>query len=385
MTASPDLDLLLDTVEQLAANAEQRLFRVEAPDGDLGTIDGLLADAATIGLLADPDSDTGRWGVWGRHVDTEGLGLSLAVLRRLGRVCAGLATAVHAQGLGTLLLGPGGRPAGAREGGRLIAAFSPPFGTALDPRTFGDGLHLVERNGLRLQGTARFALVAGTADLVVLAVRAGPGPDAGWAVLALLAGTTGLKLTPTGARIGLRATGMVDVIADRVTIGPEALRHRGERAEQLLCTTMGCDWLGQAAITLGSAERAVDDAAAYAASRVQGGVPIAEHAAIRLLLGRAEHDLAVLAALLDRHVGTPLADLDPLTLLRWGVDARLAAGEHGGRAVTDALQTLGGYGYMDEYGLSKRLRDVAALRVLHGGPDQLLLLRHSLDAAVATP
>jgi alkylation response protein AidB-like acyl-CoA dehydrogenase len=71
-------------------------------------------------------------------------------------------------------------------------------------------------------------------------------------------------------------------------------------------------------------------------------------------------------------------------LLRWGADARLAAGEHGGRAVTDALQALGGYGYMDEYGLSKRLRDLAALRVLHGGPDQLLLLRHGLPET-ATP
>ena len=48
--------------------------------------------------------------------------------------------------------------------------------------------------------------------------------------------------------------------------------------------------------------------------------------------------------------------------------------------MTDALQTLGGYGYMDEYGLSKRLRDVTALRVLHGGPDQLLLVRDEREA-----
>jgi alkylation response protein AidB-like acyl-CoA dehydrogenase len=128
----------------------------------------------------------------------------------------------------------------------------------------------------------------------------------------------------------------------------------------------------------------VADATAYTWSRVQGGVPIAEHAAIRLLLGRAQHDLSVLAAVLDRHTGTPLTELDPTTLLRWGADARLAAGEHGSRAVTDALQGLGGYGYMDEYGLSKRLRDLAALRVLHGGPDQLVLLRQGLPA-VATP
>jgi alkylation response protein AidB-like acyl-CoA dehydrogenase len=42
--------------------------------------------------------------------------------------------------------------------------------------------------------------------------------------------------------------------------------------------------------------------------------------------------------------------------------------------VTNALQVLGGYGYMDDYGQSKRLRDLAVLRRLHGTPDQLALL-----------
>ncbi len=379
MTTNFDLDLLLETVDQFASKAEQRLFGVEMPDGDLGAVRGLLLDASSVGLLAHPD--TGRWGVWGAHVDSEGVGPSLAMLRRLGRVCVGLATAVHAQGLGTLLIGSECRSPAAPAGDRLVAAFSPPFGVALDPRTFGDGLLLVDD---RLQGMARYALVADSADLVVLAARAGAGSDACWVVLVLAAGTTGLRLETTGARIGLRATGMVDVFADHVAVPPEAEHHRGEPAERRLSTTIGCDWLGQAAIALGSAERAVADATAYTCSRFQGGVTIAEHASIRLLLGRAEHDLAVLAAVLDRHEGTPLSELDPTTLLRWGADARLAAGEHGGRAVTDALQALGGYGYMDEYGLSKRLRDLAALRVLHGGPDQLLLLRHGLPET-ATP
>ena len=117
---------------------------------------------------------------------------------------------------------------------------------------------------------------------------------------------------------------------------------------------------------------------------MQGGAPISEHAAIRLLLGRAEHDLVVLGAVLETQSWVPLAEIDPLSMLRWGADARLTAGEHGGRAVTDALQVFGGYGYMDEQGMSKRLRDLAALRVLHGGPDQLLLLRQGL-AREATP
>jgi alkylation response protein AidB-like acyl-CoA dehydrogenase len=383
VTTRLDVGPLLETVDQFASDAEERLFGGEMPDGDLDVVEELLLEARSIGLLADPDpeSDTGRFGVWGRHVETEGVGLSLAVLRRLGRVCAGLATAVHAQGLGTMLLGPGGRPPGASEGSRLVAAFSPPSGVALDPRTFGDGMLLTDR---RLRGTARYALAAGRADLLVLAARTGPGVDAGWTVLVLPAKTKGLRLVPTGPRIGLRATGMVDAFADDVALPQEAARHRGEPAERCLQMTIGCDWLGQAAIALGCAERAVAGATAYAGSRVQGGAPISEHAAIRLLLGRAEHDLVVLGAVLETQSWVPLAEIDPLSMLRWGADARLTAGEHGGRAVTDALQVFGGYGYMDEQGMSKRLRDLAALRVLHGGPDQLLLLRQGL-AREATP
>jgi alkylation response protein AidB-like acyl-CoA dehydrogenase len=378
VSSAVELELLLDTVDQFGAKAEQRLFRLELPDGDLDAVAGLLAEAASIGLLADVDAEAGRWGVWGPHIDGEGPGLSLGVLRRLGRICAGLATAVHAQGLGVLLLGAGDPPAWLPAGARVGAGFSPPFGIALDPRTKGDGLMLTDG---RLNGTARFVLVAGAADAVVLAAGAGAGPGAQRVLLTLPVGTAGLRVVPTGDRIGLRATAIVDVIAEGAAVPAGAQRLVGAPAEHRLRTVIACDWLGQAAVALGCAERAVADASAYTASRIQGGAAICEHAAVRLLLARAGHDVAVVASVLHRHAATPLAELGTTALLRWAADARLTAGEHATRAVTDALQTLGGYGYMDEYGLSKRLRDVTALRVLHGGPGQLLLARHDLETA----
>lgn len=377
-TVATDVDLLLETVDAFAVDAEHRLFGQESPDGDLAAIEGLLRDASSIGLLADADAETGHWGVWGAHADSEGAVLSLAVLRRIGRVCAGLATAVHAQGIGVRLLGAGTAtplPAGTR----LAAAFCPPYGLALDPRTTGDGMRLV---GDRLGGTARFAVSAGAAQAIVIAAHAPGRSDAGSSVLLCLPNDTlGLRLVPSGERIGLRATTMVDVVADDVTVAGGMETYDGPDADRLLRTTIATDWLGQAAIALGCAEQAISVAREYSRSRVQGGVPIGEHAAVRLLLSRAEHDASVVAAVLERHASTPLKDLATDALLRWAVDARLAAGEHAGRAVTDALQALGGYGYMDEYGLSKRLRDVTALRVLHGGPDQLLLARDELGAA----
>ncbi len=373
-----DVALLLETVDQFAHKADRRLFGQESPDGDVDAVRGLLLDAASVGLLADVDTEAGHWGVWGAHADEQGVALSLAALRRLGRVCAGLAAAVHAQGLGARLLDATTPPAPWPAGTRVTAAFCPPYGVVLDPRTATDGMRL---DGDRLTGTARFALAAGAPEAVVLAVRVHGTDDTSddaRAVVCLPSDTPGLRVVTTGRRIGLRATTMVDVHADGVSVTAEAIRAVGRPAAERLRAIVATDWLGQAAIALGCAEQAVAVARAYTRTRVQGGVPISEHAAIRLLLSRAEHDSEVVAAVLGRHAGAPLRELDPATLVRWAIDARLAAGEHAGRAVTDALQTLGGYGYMDEYGLSKRLRDVTALRVLHGGSDQLLLVRDEL-------
>jgi alkylation response protein AidB-like acyl-CoA dehydrogenase len=88
--------------------------------------------------------------------------------------------------------------------------------------------------------------------------------------------------------------------------------------------------------------------------------------------------VALLEAILYQHAGEPLSALNANLLLRWGLAARLAVVEHAARAVTDCLQTLGGYGYTEDYGLEKRLRDLSTLKSLHGPPDQLRLFLNQL-------
>jgi butyryl-CoA dehydrogenase len=141
---------------------------------------------------------------------------------------------------------------------------------------------------------------------------------------------------------------------------------------------MTCDWLGQAAIALGVTRRSLRDSRKYTAQRYQGGRIIEEHASIQLLQGTAEYDIALLTAILYQHADEPLSPQDPAALLRWAVQVRLALVEHAHRAVTHCLQTLGGYGYIEDYGFEKRLRDVSTLKSLHGAPDQLKLFLNEL-------
>jgi alkylation response protein AidB-like acyl-CoA dehydrogenase len=58
-------------------------------------------------------------------------------------------------------------------------------------------------------------------------------------------------------------------------------------------------------------------------------------------------------------------------MLHTSAITRLAALSLSASAVTDAMQVLGGYGYMEDYGMEKRLRDVTVLKSMAGTPQYL--------------
>jgi len=368
-------------LRRFAARVDQTLFAGEGADGDLACLPPLLAEARDMGLVADPDPASPGYdlGVWGQACHEEGLTRSLLTLSLLGEVCAGYACAIHAQGIACLALN------GQRHlsSAALAAVFTPNYGIPLCERSIseGSGLRLARADGvLRLNGTGHFLLAADRpCKLVCFALQ--PGADQAapeWAVLIIDSNATGVELTEVTHRTGLRAAKQYHLSCDQVVVSADQVVREGEAALRCLRQVMACDWLGQAAIALGVARRALRDSRAYTAQRYQGGRIIEEHAGIQLLQGTAEHDIALMAAILYQLADESLASHDPIALLRWAVHARLAVVEHAHRAVTNCLQTLGGYGYMEDYHLEKRLRDVSVLKSLHGAPDQLRLFLNEL-------
>jgi len=365
------------TLRRFAGEVEAVLLAGEAPDGDPGRLSGLLARARAIGIVADPAPAAPGYdlGVWGRQSHADGLGLSLLTLSLLGETCAGFAAAVHAQGLACLALaGQAAWP----EATPLAAVFTPSYGIALSDRlqAEGCGLHLTAAgDAFQLNGASHFFLAAEPpARLIAFALR-----SAGeWIALVVEVGAAGVELIEVTHRTGLRLARQYHLRCDQVAVAPGQVLATGEEARRRLQTVIACDWLGQAAIALGIARRALRESRAYTAQRYQGGQMIEKHASVQLLQATAGYDIATLDAILRRHAGAPLASLDPPALLRWAITARLAVGEHAHRAVTHCLQTFGGYGYMEDYPLAGRLRDVATLKSLHGSPDQLKLFLNEI-------
>lgn len=141
-------------------------------------------------------------------------------------------------------------------------------------------------------------------------------------------------------------------------------------SRRILATLLAVASLGQLAIAAGSVRHALALADDYAASRRQGGRPIAEHPAVQQLTTRPRLTLA----LADRSLADlARQDIDSATALARIYAARAALQPELCRAANECLQVFGGTGYMRDTGLEKIVRDNNQLRLTHGTPTELQL------------
>jgi len=354
-----ELSAIRETACRFARQEVAKLVGTEGRDGDLGELGRLLERAAEIGLLAaaDPDSPGYEYGVWGRVCDDEGPAGSLAVLKELAVECAGVAACVHFAGLGAAELagdvdvGETATVAFFDRGWRASqAAFDrPPAGAA----SIRDD---------RLSGESSFVFGApGSRTYVVYAAGA-----EGWERVRVKREADGLGRTEVGRRTGLAALAAEHLKFNDVAAGTaERLPFRTPHSfvRRLM--------LGLAAIAVGNARGAVNAARRYAEERYQGGGKIGGHAAVQGLLGGSHSRLAMMEHCLD---GAAALSDGGAAALWHSLAAKLRITLECDQAVTDSLQVLGGYGYMEDYRLEKRLRDSMTLKTMCVAPATLRLL-----------
>jgi alkylation response protein AidB-like acyl-CoA dehydrogenase len=173
--------------------------------------------------------------------------------------------------------------------------------------------------------------------------------------------------TDAGHRTGLRAC-RLDHLEFRGAAVPRAARLDDGNAAELVARALFLNWAGMSAIAVGIAKGAVAAARTYAADRYQGGTRIEEHAAVKMLIAGSESAVrsaeSTVQSLRDCAIGS-------LRGLARAAAAKLTVMELCARAVTDCLQTFGGYGYMEDFGMEKRLRDVTVLKSACGPPTYL--------------
>jgi alkylation response protein AidB-like acyl-CoA dehydrogenase len=125
---------------------------------------------------------------------------------------------------------------------------------------------------------------------------------------------------------------------------------------------------GIAAQAVGIAQGALEVAARYAAERKQFGRPIGEFQMIAAML--ADMDAATESARQLLYKACVEIQAGAADASRWSALCKLVAGDAAMRVTTDAVQVLGGYGYIDEFPVERMMRD-AKITQLYEGTQQI--------------
>ncbi len=192
----------------------------------------------------------------------------------------------------------------------------------------------------QLDGKLPFVLNAGAAQTAVIVVESDDG-DTTVAVVDL--GSEGVELIPQPGQMGLRSAAAAELVFNSCS-ATAASQREGAKADTLSWDARMLIWRGIAAVARGIAHYAQGKAAAYAEDRLQGGVVIAEHDAVRMMLANMSARSGTAGADCRTERGRALAE-------------KIASTEAALATAIDAVQVFGGAGYMTEAGVEKAMRD----------------------------
>ncbi len=218
--------------------------------------------------------------------------------------------------------------------------------------------------GYVLDGTKQFISGAGISDLYLTMARTGGEGAAGVSALLIPKDTAGLSFGANEKKMGWNAQPTRQVIFEAARVPADALL--GEEGAGFKYAMAGLDGgrLNIAACSLGGAQRALDIALEYVRERRAFGRPLADFQATQFRLADMATELEVARSFLHRAA----ARLDARTpdATQFCAMAKRFVTDTGSRVADEALQLLGGYGYLADYGIEKIVRDLRVHRILEG-------------------
>jgi alkylation response protein AidB-like acyl-CoA dehydrogenase len=226
-----------------------------------------------------------------------------------------------------------------------------------------------------IDGSKRFISQGSVADLVtVFAATDDPGGGAETprhrrlTCFVVEKGTDGFAVERIEHKMGIRGSPTAELSFRGVRV-PDANRV-GEVGEgfPLAMRTFERSRPGIAAQAVGIAQGALEAAVRYAGERKQFGRPIADFQMIQAML--ADMDAGTEAARQLLYKACTEIEAGSPDAARWSALCKLVAGDTAMRVTTDAVQVLGGYGYIDEFPVERMMRD-AKITQLYEGTQQI--------------
>jgi butyryl-CoA dehydrogenase len=228
-----------------------------------------------------------------------------------------------------------------------------------------------------IRGTKQFITSGKTADLAVVIAVTDPGAGTrGLSAFLVETGTPGYRVGRVEKKMGLNASDTCEVFLEDMMVPADALLGEEGQGYRIALSNLEGGRIGIAATAVGMARSALELAVAYAKDRRTFGKPISQHQGVAFRLAdmatqlEAARQLVLHAAAL-RNAGQPC--------LTEASMAKLFATEAAERICSDALQTFGGVGYIEEAGVERIYRCARGSKIYEGTNDiQRLVISRSL-------
>jgi alkylation response protein AidB-like acyl-CoA dehydrogenase len=248
-------------------------------------------------------------------------------------------------------------------GGELLGAYC-----LSEPQSGSDAAALRTRavhqgDDYIVDGTKAWITHGGVADFYNVMVRTGEDGPRGISCLLVPAETRGVSAGAPERKMGLKASVTSQLVLDGVRVSTDRLIGSEGQGFAIALAALDGGRLGIAACAVGLAQAALDTAVGWARERRQFGKPIIEHQGLAFLLadmataveaGRALY----LSAARRRDRG-----------LAYGPQAAMAklfCTDMAMKVTTDAVQVLGGYGYVSDFPAERYLREAKVLQIVEG-------------------
>jgi alkylation response protein AidB-like acyl-CoA dehydrogenase len=246
--------------------------------------------------------------------------------------------------------------------GEWIAAYAltePGAGSdagALATRARRDG------DGWVLDGVKRFITNAGVAHTYVVFARS----EGGISAFMVEADDPGFAVGRIEPKMGIKGSTTGELLLDSCRLPGDRLIGEEGAGFRLAMRVLDRSRPGIAAQALGIGQAALDYAARYATERHAFGKPIADQQGIQFMLADMATALEAARGLVHR-VGAMLdAGSDGPELTKLSAMCKLAASDAAMRVSTDAVQILGGYGYIQEFPVERMMRDAKITQIYEG-------------------
>jgi alkylation response protein AidB-like acyl-CoA dehydrogenase len=248
-------------------------------------------------------------------------------------------------------------------GGETIGAYS-----LSEPQAGSDAAALSCRatevdGGFRINGSKAWITNGGRADFYTLFARTSDDGARGISCFLVPKDTEGLGFGKPEEKMGLRAVPTTAAHYDDAFVPAERLIGKTGQGLPIAFSALDSGRLGIAAVAVGLAQGALDDAVAYAKERKAFGKRIIDHQGLGFVLAdmAAAVDSAratYIDAARRRDAGLPYS--------RNASVAKLVATDAAMKVTTDAVQVFGGYGYTQDFPVERYMREAKITQIFEG-------------------